>query len=361
MGSTQSTWGSLERDTQKEREMYLLLVLLVSPAFGMPSSALIDIGSQIINQVDSVVGFTEETRAVFNNTDLFEKIAESLIEAEKNILEMDAELKLLETEELQFEDNYFPAYNEAKRYLRETRQGLRKLAHRTVAEVRDLKTLLEDLDKNNDPVLLKASLDKMKGLMIETLKTLNEALEKYNSAVQTFENLNSSIAIQNMKLEKLVTKDSAENKAWIKKLRGGTYGAIAGTTVGCIIADSLGALGVCSAVNLAASGTTAAAIETAIYRYNAVLEKLKTITGRMLESGHNFDKTIHQAIDILTDEIELINNWAISAEIVNKNIDKYPQEYLKKYRSIRTVFINGLDGLNIAAEQFLDQPVDILG
>merc|ERR1712244_106164 len=109
----------------------------------------------------------------------------------------DAELQLLETEELHFEDNYFPAYNEAKRYLRETRQGLRKLADRTVTEVRDLKILLEDLDKTNDTVLLKASLDKMKELMIETLETLKEALEKYNSAVETFDNLNSSIATQN--------------------------------------------------------------------------------------------------------------------------------------------------------------------
>merc|ERR1712045_783918 len=192
--------GSLERDTQKEREMFLLLGLLVSPAFGMPSSALIDIGSQIINQVDSVVGFTEETRAVFNNSDLFDTIAESLKIAEKNIQEMDAELKLLESEELQFEDNYFPAYNEAKRYLRETRQGLRKLAGRTVTEVRDLRILLEDLDKDEDPVLLKASLDKMKDLKKKTQKKMKEAFKKYNSAVETFENLNSSIATQNRKL-----------------------------------------------------------------------------------------------------------------------------------------------------------------
>merc|ERR1712001_795172 len=324
--------GSLERDTQKEREMFLLLGLLVSPAFGMPSSALIDIGSQIINQVDSVVGFIEETRAVFNNSDLFDTIAESLKIAEKNIQEMDAELKLLESEELQFEDNYFPAYNEAKRYLRETRQGLRKLAGRTVTEVRDLRILLEDLDKDEDPVLLKASLDKMKGLMIETLKTLKEALEKYNSAVETFENLNSSIATQNRKLEKMTNKNSAENKAWRDKLRGGAYGTLAGTTVGCIVADALGALGICSAVNAAISGSTAAGIEAEIAKYGATLRKLKTITDRMLESGYDFDKNINAAIEILTEEIDLINNWANSAEVVNKNIDKYPQQYLKKYK-----------------------------
>jgi len=340
---------------------YLQLLLLISPAFGMPSSALVDVGKGIINQVDSLVGFTEETKAVFNNSELFEIISESLKEAEKNILEMDVELKLLETDELQFEDNYFPAYNEAKRYLRETRQGLRKLAQRTVKDVRDLKILLEDLDKSNDPVLLKASLDTMKDLMIETLETLNEALEKYNSALETFENLNSSIATQNRKLEKMVNKNSAEYNAWTEKLRASIYTTIAGTTVGCIVADALGALGICSAVNAAISGTTAAGIEAEIVKYGATLNKLKKITDRMLESGNNFDQSIKQAIDILTGEIDLINNWANSAEVVSKNIEKYPQQYLTKYISIRTVFINGLNDLNKSAEEFLDQPVDILG
>jgi len=349
-----------ERVRERERDVSSTASSHITAAFGMPSSALVDVGKGIINQVDSVVGFTEETKAVFDNSKLFEIIAESLKEAEKNILEMDAELKLLETEELQFEDNYFPAYNEAKRYLRETRQGLRKLAQRTVSEVRDLKILLEDLDKNNDPVLLKASLDKMKDLMIETLETLNEALEKYNSALETFENLNSSIATQNRKLEKMVNTNSAEYQAWTEKLRGGIYGTIAGTTVGCIVADALGALGICSAVNAAISGSTAAGIEAEIAKYGATLRKLKTITDRMLESGNNFDQSIQQAIDILTGEIDLINDWANSAEVVSKNIEKYPQQYLTKYISIRTVFINGLNDLDNSAKQFLAQPVDIL-
>jgi len=340
--------------------MYLHLLLLVSPAFGMPSSALIDVGEGIINQLDSIPGFTEEGKNIFKDSKLFENVAASLKEAEKAILEMDAELKLLETEELQFEDNYFPAYNEAKRYLRETRQKLRKLADRTVTEVRDLKILLKDLDESKDTVLLKASLDKMKDLMIETLETLKEALGKYNSALQTFENLNSSIKKQNRKLEKMVTKDSAEYEAWTTNLRGGTYGTIGATTTGLIFADIFGCLGICSAVGGVVSISTVAGVEVAIAEYAAQLEKLKKITDRMLESGEQFDTTIQEAIGILTEEIELINNWTNSAEVVNRNIDKYPKEYLKKYISIRTIFVNGLDDLQKSAKDFLAQPVDIL-
>jgi len=200
----------------------------------------------------------------------------------------------------------------------------------------------------------------MKDLMIKTLETLNEALEKYNSALETFENLNSSIATQNRKLEKMVDKNSAEYNAWTQKLRGGVYGTIGATTTGCIVADALGALGICSAVSGTISIITTVGIEAEIVKYGATLYKLKMITDRMLESGNNFDQSIKQAITVLTEEIDLINNWANSAEVVSKNIEKYPQEYLTKYISIRTVFINGLNDLNNSAEQFLDQPVDIL-
>jgi len=340
--------------------MIFHLLLLVSPAFGMPSNALLDVGNQIVDQLDSLPGFTEEGKNILKNSNLTETIAEALSEAEKNIREMDAELKLLETEELQFEDNYFPAYNKAKRYLRETRQALRKLADKTVTDVRDLKGFLEELDQTEDTVLLKEAIDKMKDLMIDTLETLKEALGKYNSALETFENLNSSIKTQNHKLGKMVDKNSAEYKAWTHKTRAGVYTAIGGTTVGLIFADIFGCLGICSAVGAVGSISTAAGIEAEIAKYSAQLTKMITITDKMLESGGKFDQTINEAIAILTDEIELINKWTNSAEVVNRNIDKYPQKFLEKYKAIRNAFVDGLDDLSTAAQDFLAQPVDIL-
>merc|ERR1712066_737913 len=350
----------LARETLRDIEMYLHLLLLISPALGMPSSALIDVGKGIFDQLDSLPGFAEETKAIYNNSKLFETVAESLKEAEQAILQMDSELKLLESEEVQFEDNYFPAYNEAKQYLRESRQNLRKLADRTVKEVKALKTLLKDLDKNEDTVLLKESLDIMKDLMIETLETLKEALGKYNSALVTFENLNSSIGKQNRKLKKMTTKNSDEYIAWTKKLRGGIYGTIAGTTTACIVADALGAFGICSAVSAAISASAAAAIESEIQKYGDKLEHFTNITERMLEAGGKFDTTINEAISIFTYEIDLINKWTTRAGVVSRNIDDHKTEYLKKYISIRTIFVNGLDDLNKSAEDFLAQPIDIL-
>jgi len=351
------------QERHNKREMYLHLLLIISPAFGMPSSDLIGTGKEIIKQFDSLPDFTKETKAMFKNItrELYEKVSESLLEAEKNILELNVELKLLETENVTFQDEYFPAFNKAKRYLRESRQKLRKLADRTVKEVIGLKVLLTALDESEDMFLLKTSLDKMKDLMIETLDTLKEALEKYNSAQETFQNLNSSIKGKNIRLEKMVTNNTAEYNDWVTKARLGTYGGLTTATVGFIIADIFGCLGICSAVNVAVIvPSVTAATETKIQEYTEMLEKFKMITEKMMKNGEDFDRTIKDAMFILSDEIELINNWTNSAEVVNKNIDKYPKEYLKKYISIRTIFVNGLDDLKNSAEDFLARPVEIL-
>jgi len=355
--------GSHYLTERERREMYLLLILLVSPAFGRPSPDQLDVGEDIGNQLGIFTNFNNETGKLFVNSSVVENVVKMLLEAETHILKMNAELKTLETQEIKFNASYFLQYNEAKSYLRQTRQGLRKLAHRTVADVRDLKILLGALDESKESVFIELFIEKMKDLMIETLKTLKEAKEKYNSAIETFDNLNLSIKSQNKHLEKMVTENSDEYNAWVKKLRGGIYGAITTSTIATIIADVFGCLGICSAVSGAISigvtTTTELEIDLIIQKYRAEFEKMKVITERMLESGRNFDKAINVAIGILTKEIDLITIWNKSAKTVSKNIDEYSVEFLKEYKSLRTVFINGLDDLKNATENFLLQPKDI--
>jgi len=392
-------------ERHNKREMYFHLLLLISTAFGMPSPDLISKGEDIIKQLDSLPGFTEDTKDIFKNvmSELYENVTGSLLEAEKNVLKLNVELKLFKTEEVKFKEDYFPAYNEAQRYLRESRQKLRKLADRTVKEVKALKVLLKDVDESEDPVLLKFSLEKMKALMIETLKTLKQALEKYNSARETIQNVNSSINEKNIFLKKMVNNNTTEYKNWTTDLRVAINGKIGEMTTACKIADYLGALRICSAISDAISGlvagatedgatedgatedgttednakedgatedgatedgaTEAAAEEAAITEakigeYTKMLENFIAITERMMKSGEDFDITIEDAISTLTDEIERISSWTRSTEF--GNIDKHPKEYLENYISIRTNFVSGLDDLKNSAEEFLARPLEIL-
>merc|ERR1719410_1063776 len=59
-------------------------------------------------------------------------------------------------------------------------------------------------------------------------------------------------------------------------------------------------------------------VEDEISKFGAELEKLKTLTERMLESGNNFDETIMEAIEILAGEIDQINSMTERAKDVSK-------------------------------------------
>merc|ERR1711953_1290300 len=182
--------GLLDREGERETpiQMYLLVVFLISSAFGMPSKAELDVGAEIAKQLESLDNISVEIGEILNNSDLTKKVVESFQAAETIILEMEVKLKTLQYEvaDLRIEDNYFPKYNKAKSHLRETRQKLRELA----PEVRDLKILLEGVE---DSVLLGFSIDKMSGMMNETLKGLEEARGNYESALTVFNDLISSV------------------------------------------------------------------------------------------------------------------------------------------------------------------------
>jgi len=295
----------------------------------MPSPGVrFPLGQKKINQLDSLPNFTLRSKDMYKDSSMYEEIANDLKEAEKILIELDAELKRLDYPEFEDKMDYFPAYNEAKRYLKETRQGLRKLAVRTVSEVRDLKNLLKELEESGDPVLLKVSILNMKNLMMETMETLTEALDKYNSAMKTFQDLNSSVESTNTLLAKLLAENTP--KSCSEQIPGFLYFFSCSTT------------------------------KWFWNTFYPSIPKLRTITNNMMEQGKKFDTTMQKAIGVLSEEIEQINRWSSSADVVSKNIDNYPTEYLKKFESIKENFVTGLDDLQKNAEEFLDQPVNLL-
>jgi len=338
MGST-----LLKRERERERrEMYLLLILLISPAFGRPSSDQPNVGAEIGNYLNNILLFSNETVNILFNSTLTEEVSKMLLEAEQSILEMQTELKTLQTEENQFEDNYFPKFNSAKYNLRQSRQDLRWLADRTVITVRHMKILLEDFDETNEFILLKTSIDIMKDLMIRTLETLKKNKENYNSALGTFDNF--KIKTGNQKLGKMLDEDSKE---LIRAAVTSTNGKLA-----CLIIDVFG-LGSCGWVGLGCWSVRG--FKFAVEKYTEEIRKLKRISDRMLKSGNNIDQALNVAIDTYENEIDIIGKWTQSAETVSDNIEEYPGEFLKLFKSMRTIYVTGLDELKNAAEEFLAQ------
>merc|ERR1712038_1470990 len=354
---------------EREREMALLLILLMSTAFGKPSSDQLDIGADIANQLDILTKFSHEAGTLFVNSSLIEEVVKSLLVAEEDLLQMEVGLKTLTYQfpELRMAGNYFTAFNRAKSYVRQTRQGFREFAHKANIELRDLKILIQDVNKSEDSFLLKISLGKMKDLMSKSLKTLEEAEENYKKAVQTFKGPNSSIISKKEELDKMLSRPYAWRKTVteVETEVCQNKPKDINERVNQFLKD---------AENFFKPGTKDEDIRKVINReqecldrvpekvsaFEAELEKLQGITEGTLEKTKHFDENIMKAIDILTGEIDHFEIRTEKVKDISQNIDNYPEEYLGEFLTIKTAFITGIDDLKKASENFLAQPKDIL-
>jgi len=323
--------------------MYLLLILLVSPAFGRPSSDQ-DVGANIENQLNDILEFNSKTGNLLNNSNLFGKVSESLKNARQNIIDMEAELNslALKFSSLQKTRNFFPDFTKAQSSLRQTRQELRELAHRTVTEEENVRSLLEALDnaKSHKPILFKAAIGRMKLLMEETKEKLKAAKNKYVEAQLSYTNLISYVKAQQDVLgteaEKMYAKFE-EDKEYTEKVR-----------YRCKIASWV-TFGLCSFFHHFIN-------EVPLEQARLERENMERMSKNLTERAEILYKDINEAVEIMDDEIKLIDNWAISAEKMEKNIDDIPEESLRVFEAFRRVFKLGLDDLKKAAEHFLAQP-----
>merc|ERR1711953_1663731 len=214
--------GLFHRERQRQREiqraMYFQLFLLISPAFGMPSKSASG-GGDVVNEFQALIDFSRKTGDLLDNSEWIKEVFVSLENTEQNLLDLEVELKTMPYADktgVGLEDNLFPEYNNAKRYLRETGQKLREFAYKTVAEARDLKTLFVAVDESQDSGLLQIAIKKMTGFMSETVEIFREANEKYQTAKKTFVDLKNSSTGSKDKVEKMLNTGSDEYRKSMK-------------------------------------------------------------------------------------------------------------------------------------------------
>merc|ERR1712079_133301 len=329
-----------------------------SPAFGRPSSAQ-PTGVNKLERLDDLNKYNKHVGDLLKDSRLFGSVVEDLEAARENVYNIEDDLEVLQikVKGLRNQDNYIDQFDKAIECVNETRRDLRKLARRTVTEANGLTPLLQQLKKqqekreklrklrvanpdlailldsvdinNDDPTALKSLIIKMKGLMLETKERLEEAREKYESAHLTFDNLDSSVTSQNSILDRAVKDINAqhqEDKEYTEKVRYGCKWAAVFT------------FGLCSLIHH--------------YANEVPLERSRVELANLRSRAHDFGRRvktlngdIDAAIEVITAEIELISEWAVSAEVVRENIEEYPAEYLDKYGAIRKIFISGLDDL----------------
>jgi len=277
------------------------------------------------------------------------------------------------------------------------------LARRTVSEVRDLKMLLEDHDRDSDS--LEASVGKMQDLVVTLKGNLNKTLEEAHQSLdqartmdlsteersETFDNLKEEIdLVQNWAnsalfvskcidrfpaeyLEKFqfvrymfkTSLDDLKNSAQLAEqflarrrkeavdgLQETAYEQLRGDLVQLADRTETEVRGLKIVLEDLDTGNLSVLFEI---KMTSMKELTIETLGRLKEAGGSAIEALDDETDedYLTEEINQIRSWTRGALVVKKMLDQYPPQYFKKYGSFRTIFKNSLDDLKTYAEQFV--------
>jgi len=332
---------------------------LVSICQSMPTSGtgtMTDAMNDMVNKLE-----TEIPKSMKAPQEAVKKVSEFMKTLTQNIDIIHNEVKRLETitatnelKAYKLSDAYYGEFYPIRTNLRKTRTELRKLADETVNMCTKVKAFFDHSDKIGAVKTLELELKTLHRFLTKSIPILRNAETQYQDAMAKLEKFEPKIQSFERQLNRMLDKSSADYEKWTSDVRAGVYSGASAGTVGCIIADALGALGICSAIyNAIAWPAAIGGVEAAIAEYSTQLETTKQVGGRVLGIMSTMSDKVGDTLHFLEEELNLINAWQSDVHSLKESIDDIPLELVV---SLSDVFIIGLDDLKASAQAFLDRP-----
>ena len=204
------------------------------------TDALSDASTQIGNLVSKGTKVPKE--AIEQVTKFITVLTEGIakIDKEIKILQKLAETTNLKSHKLN--KAYYHEYLPIKSNLRKTRLKLTRYAKKTVNMSKKIRGFYDNTNIGDD-VAIKGQMHTLKKFLKESISILQEAEAEYISAIAKIETFAPKFFDFNEEVKKMLDKDDAASAIWKAEVRAGVYVGAGGGTIGCIIADLLGALG----------------------------------------------------------------------------------------------------------------------
>ena len=231
-------------DRKMEKTAFILLIL-ASYASSAPQPLVTDIVKPLLDNVFKMMqeGTNVTSEVIQTAQETFKNLTMWLEEADRNMIKLQMEMEEIGLDETKIQNNYKTKYLKVKSELRQVRQNLRKLAHKTGTATEDLLLLLDGMENNPDPVLEEAQFETMKDLLKDTKLLLEDANEKYNKAVDILDGLSHDMGQAIEKLRKRLTEGTEEYEDWTNGIRTGVYSGVGAAAVLCGIFDFMGGYG----------------------------------------------------------------------------------------------------------------------
>merc|ERR1711971_286897 len=348
-----------DRDTSTMQLLSHIAVLLVVPTmFAFPlesegSNSLVpDLGISSIDDVnienvgtilDLMIksgGSVKNVIDKFSNLSNLEIVKELVEESEEIITRLQQGVSEVNEKHRSFAGEALKNMIYIKLQLRTSRISLNDLAQRTVFAVADLKAFSEaffaddteeisdlanvvDLRNADKIEYVKEQMIVMMNLIKDTNVKINEVRTLYAEIREKMSSVEETLVQYKLMVEHLLKNETSDGANYLVYARSGVYASAGISTTACIVADILGAMGFCSLINAAA------------------------VTGSTI--------TLDEVEEYLYNEEQTLVFWAAALQLVERKVEDTDRLFLKAPRIVKQRYLNSLDELHRAAQNYLDQ------
>jgi uncharacterized protein YukE len=234
------------------------------------------------------------------------------------------------------------------------------LAKRTVFAVEDLKAFSEsvfndEIAEEDKKEYVKEQTFIMKNIIKETGDKMEEIKNIYKEMKNKFSGIKSNLVQYKLAVSSLLHNSSNAAGTTSMKGRAAVYSSAAGTTIACIIADILGALGICSAINAAVVASAATSLEVTLANMRNNLETLQQNGERAINDVEDLLNAQEDVEEYFFEEKKNLEFWEVALDALEAKLSRSDKIFFKDLPTIRERYIQSLDELGNAAQNYLSQ------
>merc|ERR1712130_1061711 len=259
-----------------------------------------------------------------------------------------------------------------KLQLKTSRISLNDLAQRTVFAVADLKAFSEsffaddteeisdlanvvDLRNAEKMEYVKEQMTVMMNPIKDTNTKINEVRTLYAEIREKMSSVEETLVQYKLMVEHLLKNETSDGANYQVYARSGVYTSAGISTTVCIVADILGAMGFCSLINAAAVTGSTITLEVALANMRANLETLKKDGELAISDVQELMATQDEVEEYLYNEEQTLVFWATALQLVERKVENTDRLFLKAPKIVKQRYLNSLDELQKAAQNYLDQ------
>jgi len=283
-----------------------------------------------------------------NTTKLIDKLMK---ESQIALINLRAHSRYLDLEQFEFTKNFFARFNTAQLDLLDARRDLFSLASRTIVICDNIEIGINNWQYEYAAILLKNEFRQVKRLIRETKTKIHSAKGKYKALIETWVKIDEDIRVFNVKLTDGIKMEQTEYNARAKKLRVAAYSTAGVMTVGTIIADIFGCMGICTGLMVSGWGGTAIGVESHLQDFRHELAALKNQVDTSRTRIGNLETTTEKAVTLLEKELLPVIHWENAAINVDESIEFYTMAQIP---TARIQFAASISDLKSAAQEYYD-------